>query len=531
MQQKPPERYTSLRELGRGAIGTVYAARDRSTGAVVALKSLDPALVSAADPNLAEVFLKNARAATRLRHRNIVQVHDAGEAGGAPYVAMELLEGESLRKVLDDGPLSIARAIRIFDDIASALAYAHEEKVVHRGVRPSNITVLPSGVAKIADFGIGQIGEAALRYKSPEQVRGGPVDHQSDIFSLGAVFYEMLTRRAPFEGKSAKEIQEKILRAEAPPPSKVNPLVPAALDEIVSRMLVRQPDQRFGNLRLLLRDLQRLEDGLGLRPAASADEPKPQTLDAAPLREREPPSVMSLPPRARVEPAAPSPATPPEPFYVDEPRFMEREPRREERSGSRAGMVTALVFVLGLVSIGAGALYYSSELSELISLTRRTQEAPRPTVAAPSPSVEPAPVAVAAKDPAPAPAAPAAVPAPPPLPVAKAPEEPAPAPAPKALPSPAMAVAKAEPETPKPVATTQAAKLVIAVSPRGELYIDGKHFGTTPPVTTLDLEPGLHRIEIRSGSRKPYLTYMTVEAGDERRIRHDFNAKPSAPPR
>jgi eukaryotic-like serine/threonine-protein kinase len=173
MQHKPPERYTSLRELGRGAIGTVYAARDRSTGTVVALKSLDPALVSAADPNLAELFLNNARAATRLRHRNIVQVHDAGEAGGAPYVAMELLEGESLRKILDDGPLPIARAIRIFDDIASALAYAHEEKIVHRGVRPSNITVLPSGVAKIADFGIGQIGEAALRYKSPEQVRGG----------------------------------------------------------------------------------------------------------------------------------------------------------------------------------------------------------------------------------------------------------------------------------------------------------------------------------------------------------------------
>jgi eukaryotic-like serine/threonine-protein kinase len=512
MQQKPPERYTSLRELGRGAIGTVYAARDRSTGTVVALKSLDPALVSAADPNLAELFLRNARAATRLRHRNIVQVHDAGEAGGAPYVAMELLEGESLRKILDDGPLSIARAIRIFDDIASALAYAHEEKIVHRGVRPSNITVLPSGVAKIADFGIGQIGEAALRYKSPEQVRGGPVDHASDIFSLGAVFYEMLTRRAPFEGKSAKEIQEKILRAEPPLPSKVNPLVPAALDEIVSRMLVRQPDQRFGNLRLLLRDLQRVEDGLGLRPAASvrADEPAVRVPPLAPM----PPVVE---PVIRREPTlpTPSPALASEPFYADDTRFMHhREPRREERSGSRAGMLAALVFVLGLVSIGAGALYYSSELGELISLTRRTQAPLPPTVAAPSRPAEPAPVAVAAKV------------------AVKEPEAaPPPAPAPRALPPPATPVAKAEPETPKPVVAAQPAKLTIAVSPRGELYIDGKHHGATPPITTLDLEPGLHRIEIRSGSRKPYLTYMTLEAGDERRIRHDFNARPSAPPR
>ena len=505
------ERYTVVREIGRGAIGTVHAARDRSTGAVVALKCLDPALVSAADANLAEVFLKNARASTRLRHRNIVQVHDAGEAGGAPYVAMELLEGESLRKILDDGPLPIARAIRIFDDIASALAYAHEEKVVHRGVRPSSITVLRSGVAKIADFGIGQIGEAALRYRSPEQVRGGPVDHRSDIFSLGVVFHEMLTRRVPSNGETAL-------------PSKVNALVPAALDEIVSRMTARQPDQRVGNLRLVLRDLQRVEDGLGLRPAASAVEPKPQALAANPLPERQIPTPPSF-------------AAEREPFYAHERFVMDREPRREERSGSRAGMLAALVFVLGLVSIGAAALYYSSELSELINLTRRTQEAPA-TVAAPPRPAGPAPVAVAAKEPAPTPVAakasppaPVAVPPPAPLPVAKAPEEPAPAPAPKALPPPTMAVAKAAPGTPKPVVTTQAAKLMIAVSPRGELYIDGKHHGTTPPITTLDLEPGLHRIEIRSGSRKPYLTYMTVEAGDERRIRHDFNARPSAPPR
>ena len=126
-QPNPLERYKILRELGRGAIGRVYAARDESTGAVVALKTLNPALFSEADANLAELFLKNARSAGRLRHRNIVQVHDAGEAGGTAYVAMELLEGESLRNMLDHRPLSIAHAIQIFDDIASALAYAHEE--------------------------------------------------------------------------------------------------------------------------------------------------------------------------------------------------------------------------------------------------------------------------------------------------------------------------------------------------------------------------------------------------------------------
>jgi len=120
-QENPLERYTILRELGRGAIGTVYAARDRSTGAVVALKTLDPALFSEPNAQLAELFLKNARSAGRLRHANIVAIVDAGEAGGTAYVAMELVEGESLRHLLDERPLPIARAIRIFDDIASAL--------------------------------------------------------------------------------------------------------------------------------------------------------------------------------------------------------------------------------------------------------------------------------------------------------------------------------------------------------------------------------------------------------------------------
>src|SRR5262247_3600161 len=106
-QQNALDRYKVIRELGRGAIGTVYAARDRSTGAVVALKTLDPALFSEADAKLAELFLKNARSAARLRHRNIVRVHDAGEAGGTAYVAMELLEGESLRDMLDNQPPSI----------------------------------------------------------------------------------------------------------------------------------------------------------------------------------------------------------------------------------------------------------------------------------------------------------------------------------------------------------------------------------------------------------------------------------------
>jgi serine/threonine-protein kinase len=536
-QPNPLERYKILRELGRGAIGRVYAARDESTGAVVALKTLNPALFSEADANLAELFLKNARSAGRLRHRNIVQVHDAGEAAGTAYVAMELLEGESLRNTLDHRPLSIARAIQIFDDIASALAYAHEEGMVHRGVRPSNIIVLRSGVAKITDFGIGQIGGAALRYMSPEQVRGDPVDHRSDLFSLGAVLYEMLTRRAPFEGNSPKEIKENILHAEPPRPSEVNPHVPGALDGIVLRMLAGHADDRFANARILLRDLQRLEEALGLGPGASAGTGEPSA------------SVPPGRPEPRLRTPEPNRFRDREPTMHDAPTFAQheefrhmlgREPAPERSSGSRAAKFAALALLLAAFPTGLGvAWYYSPGPGEPSAPASRMQEAP-------------APMTVATKEPATAPAAPEASPpramddarAENPLPPKPLVAEPTPSaqteslPVRKSEPSATTGTAPVQqvPRTAQPTASISepqpggTAKLMIAVAPQGELYIDGKHYGATPPITTLDLEPGMHRIEIRSGSRKPYLTYITVQAGDLRRIRHDFAAKPIRPP-
>jgi serine/threonine protein kinase len=616
-QQTPLERYTVIHELGRGAIGRVYAARDRSTGADVALKTLDPALFKEADANLAELFLKNAQSAARLRHRNIVKVHDAGEGGGTAYVAMELLEGESLRHLLEHRPPSTARAIQIFDDIASALAYAHEEGMVHRGVKPSNIIVLRSGAAKIGDFGIGQIGQAALRYMSPEQVRCEPLDHRSDIFSLGAVFYEMLTRRPAFEGSSPKEIMENILHAEPPPPSKVNPHVPGALDAIVSRMLARLPDERFANARIVLRDLQRLEEALGLGPGASAGsgEPAASAPPGAPEARLRTPGINRSPdrqvaheisqPETKREPTLrmPDPDRFRDAFRADslaaeelqhrsripggmafdehEARFvMDREARRERSSGSGAAKLAALALTFVVLPLGfAFYFYYSPGPGEPRIPATRMQEPP--AAAAPSRVAAPPPVAEAAKEPAVEPAtAPAAPEAPPraiadaevkqaaPPPVAEAAKKPAtdpatkqesaataPAPSPvppqplvaepsapakteKLLPreSEQPAIASAAPAKEAPRATQPkasiaepqpggAAKLIIAIEPQGELYIDGKHYGTTPPITTLDLEPGMYRIEVRSGSRKPYVTYMAVQAGEQRRIRHDFTAK------
>ena len=530
-QENMLARYRILHELGRGAMGAVYAARDRETGAVVAMKRFDPALLSKSDANFAERILKHARSARLLKHRNIVEIHDAGEVGGTVYVAMEMLEGQSLRNILDAGPVPTARAIQIARDIACGLAHAHLEGVVHGGVKPSNIIVLRSGVAKITDFGIGQLVRAALvsgagagclSYMSPEQVRGDPVDHRCDIFALGALFYEMLAHRPPFEGGSPKEIVENILHARPPAPSELNERVPRALDGIVFRMLARHPNDRLPGAPILLRDLQRLEEGLGLGSAASAGTDEPTA--SVPPPEPEPgPKLRTRRDASGFRIHADSSAAEgfqhrnrtadPEAFdYHKAMVMMERESGRQRSSGSRPASIAALASVLAMLGIGlAGFMYYWAGPSERGIAASRMQEAPATAPEASRPAAPPT-VAEATKEPGPLAQTESLV--------APASEQPA---------SAGAAPAQEPPRAMQPTAKVPeqqrggTARLIVAVSPRGEIYIDGKHHGTTPPITTFDLEPGMHRIEVRSGSRTPYITYMTVQAGDVRRIRHDFD--------
>ena len=496
------ERYKILHELGRGATGAVYAARDRQAGVTVALKRLDPALLPRSDPEFGKRFLKQAHAARRLKHANIARILEAGEAAGTVYVAMELLEGQSLRRILDTGPLPTARALRIAHDIASGLAHAHLEGVVHGGLRPSNIIVLPSGAAKITDFGIGQLGQTP----TPEQARGEPVDHRSDLFSLGVLLYEMLTREKPGAGSPL-------------PPSELNPQVAPALDALVLGMLAAEPAARPAGAPIVLAELQRLDESLGRTPPA---EPEP-----APAN-----------PKVRIADGE---------AVQNAIQLMEQESLRERASGARRGMFAVPALMLALFGLGVGGVMYAS----------RTQQQPTPVAAAPVEAAQPAPQTqkVAARTPepavsvtpppAPAPVIPAQKPATPEKPVAAAP---APAPEPvraapatpsvpkqqtASLPRPEPRVARVSAQ-PAPKASKQQqaapARLVVAVSPAGDVYIDGKHRGKTPPLTTFDLEPGMYRVEVRRGSRKPFLTYVTVQPGEVRRIRHDFNAKPIRPP-
>jgi hypothetical protein len=581
-------RYSILHELGRGATGAVYAARVRTTGAVVALKRLDPALFDASDRRSTERILKQVRAAMHLEHRNIVHVEEAGEAGGTVYVAMEMLDGATLRKLLDVGPLAIARAIQITHDIACGLAHAHLQAVVHARLKPSNILVLPCGLVKITDFGIGQLGHAAplsgaqegcLRYLSPEQLRGEPIDHRCDLYSLGVVLYEMLAQRAPFEGRAQKEITDNILRGAPRPPSELNPHVPRALDKIVLSLLAAQPADRMAGAPLLLRELQRLGEALGLDLGANAagEEPNANAVNDEPAADAQPARaepVLRMPGRREPHDREPRFHVRPEPSAAEalEPRdrVIDREVFDEHRalmlresaqrpSRLRFGMVAALGLALAVLCVELAGFTKLTDLPRLAELARligfpegvaaidsmpsRKEPAIAATPVQQAPATEAVAVASASAPPPPAPAteetnepltAPDAARASPPLEVGAAQAEEAPSGAPSAP----DATQPTPPATAMIHASTQAAqqrrddraRLIVSVSPRGELYIDGKHHGTTPPITTFDLTPGMHRIEVRNGSRSPYLTYMTVQAGEVRRIRYDFDARPIRPP-
>jgi len=269
-------RYEILGELGRGAMGVVYRARDPIIDRVVALKTINLALTGAALASFEARFFQEARSAGRLNHPNIVTIYDAGKADGVAYIAMEFLEGTSLREVLDEQPpLSIARILETVAQVARGLAYAHENGVVHRDIKPANIIVLRNRRPKITDFGIARLGEAdgvgseragSPKYMSPEQIRGDvTLDGRSDVFSLGTVLYEMLTGKPPFAGPTVTEIMPAALEHTPPVPSVVDAHVPPELDGVVMRMLAQRPDDRYPSARSLFRELRRVDENFSAR--------------------------------------------------------------------------------------------------------------------------------------------------------------------------------------------------------------------------------------------------------------------------
>ncbi len=272
--------YEVTAPLGAGGMGEVYRARDPRIGRDVALKVL-PASFSE-DADRLRRFEQEARATGQLNHPNILAVHDFGAHDGAPYVASELLEGETLRERIGGSALPVRKAIDYATQIARGLAAAHEKGVVHRDLKPDNVFVTKDGRVKILDFGLAKLvagevlaeaethtrGIAAgtdagkvlgtVGYMSPEQVRAQPVDHRSDIFSFGSVLYEMLSGRRAFRGASNVETMNAILKEDPPDISETNRQLPPALERIVSHCLEKSPEERFQSARDIAFDLEQL---------------------------------------------------------------------------------------------------------------------------------------------------------------------------------------------------------------------------------------------------------------------------------
>ena len=350
-------RYEIQQEIGRGMMGVVYRALDPALGRTVALKTVNLLLAVPDEdrPGFEQRFLNEARIAAGLNHPGIVVVHDVGRDTGSDslYIALEYLEGETLsERVKRDGRLEWREALRLTAKVAEALHHAHEKHIVHRDVKPANIMVLPSGQPKLMDFGIAKIPAAQLTsageffgtpsYMSPEQATGEPLDARSDVFSLGAVLYLLLTGVRAFDAPSVPGILARVAKKDPSPPSKLTPGLPAVVDDIVARALAKDSGQRYATARMLAEDIQ---DVLAERtPRHRATWTPPPPADET-LRSTVPASdgaSVTRPP----EPATADLRTTPAPAPAVRPRDDSLMLRLAERVGWRG--VVALIALLAV---------------------------------------------------------------------------------------------------------------------------------------------------------------------------------------
>ncbi len=479
-------RYALKGPLGQGGLGQVHEAWDPLLSRTVAVKTLQFNVDTPSRVSLDGLFLNEARAAAGLSHPHIVTVHDAGLSAHGVYIAMERLHGRDLRQALAEGwrptPSQAAQLVR---RVADALAYAHARGVVHCDIKPGNIFITKRDKPKVLDFGIARVAHGSAlpeldglivgspHYLAPEQLQGGAVDARTDIHALGVVFYEMLTGRKAFMGDTLEQITNAVLTNHPAPAHELRSGVSRTLSEIASKAMERDPADRYATAAEMSLELRRW-----VERHAETDpiNPATQTTQAIPL-------------------AALTPLTP------------------------AAKPSNRLVWALGaLVLIG----------SAMVWTTHSPSPAPAAAVAAvpdrsPSlqPTMVPAPV-VAAETPA---SAANAVPDPT--------LEPAPASAavrlaavpvgPTARSKPALASnrdARVQPAVvPVPVVM---GTLQLAISPWGQVEVDGNAVGTTPPLTRLSLPEGTHTVTVRNEDFPPHTATVQVGADKAVTVRHRF---------
>ncbi|HKI64102.1 MAG TPA: protein kinase [Burkholderiales bacterium] len=280
-------RYRIIGELGRGATGTVYRAIDPLIERTVAIKTLTTSLPEDVLNTVRERFLREAKSAGRLSHPNLVTIYDVGVEGEIAFIAMELLEGQSLQRMLrQQGRLDFALAADLAAQIAEGLEHAHRHAIVHRDVKPANVIVSPAGHAKLTDFGVAYVPSSSMtqtgvalgspKYMSPEQVLGQPADPRSDVFSLGVMLYEMLVHRTPFEsaGEIAMfELMRRIMMEPHRNVSELDSMLPTEFDRILARALAKKPEERYQRAGEMAEALRKLRGVPGPRKSLEQADP------------------------------------------------------------------------------------------------------------------------------------------------------------------------------------------------------------------------------------------------------------------
>ena len=302
-------RYDVGRTLGSGGMGEVFLARDRVLVRDVALKVLRTQY--AGDSEFAERFKREARSAASLSHPNIVQVYDRGETEeGSSYIAMEYVPGGTLKeKIVGEGPLGAREAAALGAQVAEALGAAHERGMVHRDIKPQNVLLTDRGDAKVADFGIARAGSSVTisrtgsvmgtaGYMSPEQALGEPATPKSDLYSLGVVLFEALTGELPYTADNPIAVSMKHVNEPVRPPREIDPTIPEGMNALVTRLMAKDPEDRYASAEELADDLWKISRGR---------EPTAAPVAAAPTRPQRAPVAASNP-TTRVPPARPSPA-------------------------------------------------------------------------------------------------------------------------------------------------------------------------------------------------------------------------------
>jgi predicted Ser/Thr protein kinase len=432
-------RYEVLEEIGKGAMGVVYLARDPLIGRLVALKTFRVGF-AAKDEELTQFrsrFVREAQSAGILSHPNIVTIHDVVDEGanGICFIAMEYVKGTNLKQQLQNAdPFSHNFVVEVISQVAEALDYAHSRGVVHRDIKPANILITADNKVKITDFGIARLDTSNLtmegqllgtpNYMAPEQIQGKDVDHRADIFSLGVVFYEMLTRRKPFQGENLTQVTHKIVYEPFTPPEEIVRDLPQGLSAVLTRCLQKDPNRRFPRAAEVARELR------------AVLEQQQDSMDDTVATQEVAPGVPAKPAAA----AAPASGAAP----------LDAGPTRKLDQGEIAAAVAAARAAMGEAEapVDAGPtrkLDRAALLAEAEAVARQQSREP----AAPPPPASAPPPPEPTQKLTPAPAAPSRKPAPPPAPTQKL--TPAPAerpPAPRIPPAPAAPV----PQPPAPAA-------------------------------------------------------------------------------